>query len=104
MNDEIQRLTLEEALTKAKELNWKLALFCDQKYPYTADTFFYIAAPDEYELIELDGKRYEYTLMVQDLQGIVENARQQKPDANSEDLVNAFNYYMTHDAFIDFSK
>lgn len=43
-------------------------------------------------------------LSVQDVQGIVSNARQQLPSATSEQLVEALQYDVLKDAFIDFQK
>jgi hypothetical protein len=43
-------------------------------------------------------------LSVQDVQGIVSNAGQQLPSATSEQLVEALQYDVLKEAFIDFRK
>jgi hypothetical protein len=44
-----------------------------------------------------------YTLSIQDIQGIVENAYEQKSNCDVKDLIEAFLYYFDNDAFIEFT-
>ena len=45
-----------------------------------------------------------YALFIDALKDIIDNARQQKKDAGLTELLDAFNYYVEFDAFIDFSR
>ncbi|RGE19262.1 hypothetical protein [Leucobacter sp. wl10] len=43
---------------------------------------------------------YEYLIGIQDVRGVVENARAQRPAPTIADLLAALRYYVAHDAFI----
>lgn len=53
--------------------------------------------------IIVEGKTYTYVMSIQDMQSIVENAKQQKNNISVDELVEAFKYYYEHDAYIEFA-
>lgn len=71
----------------------------------------YILADEEVPLEEEDEPEAGYpqfakdndlqrVLVVRDIQGIVENAKQQRPDVDANTLFDAFKYYFDNDAFV----
>ncbi len=47
-------------------------------------------------------RQFTAVLPMADVESIVINARDQKPDASLDDLLRAFKFYMARDAFIEF--
>lgn len=52
------------------------------------------------------GREYELEAVydISDAQHVIDVALKDKPDASKHDLIEALNYYMDNDAFIDFSS
>ena len=81
------------------------ALFLPEEKPWDENVPCLILNPD-------DGKQFQdaseavkqfglsYALGMQDVQDIVENARNQLPSVNTKELVDALNFYYANDVFI----
>ncbi|NMO15816.1 hypothetical protein HPC49_14265 [Pyxidicoccus fallax] len=83
------------------------ALYVEGNAPFETKTRAMVLAYDVYSdepppLAVAHGLRR--TLSVDQAQGIVMNARMQRPEVTPSELVQAFNYYWKRDAFIDFSR
>ncbi|WP_147469308.1 hypothetical protein [Corallococcus sp. AB045] len=82
------------------------ALYIRDNHPLGLRTPTLVLQRDVYsdELPELACKHgLHKALSVADTRSIVANARLQKEDASPAELVEAFNFYWKHDAFIDLS-
>lgn len=103
--------TLAEILATSDRFNWSDKLYCEPVFPYTKTTKAAVLPEDytERELEEAGEPEFAvkngltYTLGMQALQDLASSARKQKPDCTTKDLIAAFNYYLDHDAFIEFS-
>ncbi|QSQ19331.1 hypothetical protein JY651_28795 [Pyxidicoccus parkwayensis] len=81
------------------------ALYLEGIAPFEVKTRAVILERDVYsgelpEFAKAHGLRKSLSVAV--VRGIVENARQQRPDVSPSNLVRAFNHYWKRDAFIDF--
>ncbi|WP_110589277.1 DUF7716 domain-containing protein [Microbacterium suaedae] len=101
------KMLLGEALWRADELPWTHALYApagrrldDGELPvlvWDVDD----VADDATDLpAEASALGYEYVLGVDDVQSIVANARAQRPEATTADLLLALQHYLGRDAFI----
>jgi hypothetical protein len=102
-------IDLANALTNAEQFLWKHALYLPAEEGWTPQSKAAILDPNECEPDQDEPEfartnRLRYALSMRDIQGIVKNARQQKPNATLEDLFTAFLHYYDHDAFISFAK
>ncbi|AJY62585.1 DUF7716 domain-containing protein [Burkholderia glumae] len=101
---------LGDVLTNVSEFAWDHALFMPHGVDWVPSTTCAILDPDDFEN-EANPERPQfavehslhYALGVQVVQGIVENARLQRPDATVSDLVDAFIFYYDNDAYVDWS-
>ncbi len=106
MSDDL--MDLRTVLEKATSLTWSDALFMPPDRPRSLDTPCIVHDADDVEDDDLDlpnvaiSHAFDYVIGIQTVQSIVENARLQKADASIDDLFNAFEYYLGHDAFITF--
>ncbi|WP_147375511.1 DUF7716 domain-containing protein [Jiangella rhizosphaerae] len=92
-------------LRQADGLRWDHALYAPGGRPYSEETPVLVwdvdDVSDDTDLpAEAIALGYDYVLGIQDVQGIVQNARQQRPDTTSADLLAAFHFYLDNDAFI----
>lgn len=100
---------LGEALRCAASLPWGHALYAPVGAHFGDERLSVLVwdvddVVDEGDLPEpAKSLDYEYVLGVLDLQGIVANAREQRPGANVADLLVAFRHYLDRDAFVDWS-
>jgi hypothetical protein len=100
--------TLAEVLGSIESLPWNQALYLDMQRPWTEESHCAVLDPDDIEDADSDddpefavrhGLRYALTISA--TQDIVDNAQQQKVQPSMSDLIQAFNYYYDHDAFIE---
>ena len=88
---------------------WGHALYLSPNEPWTLDTPALVLNPDdasddEEEPEEARAAGLRYALGIQDVKGVADNARQQRKEATTGDLLRALRYYYDHDAFIDFGQ
>ena len=104
---EIEKFTLAEVLCNIKKFTWSDALYLPVDQVWSKDTKGVVLDPDDVEDDEDDLPKYAkdhmltYALSIQDIEGIVENAKGQKKECAIDDLVQAYLFYYDHDAFID---
>ena len=102
--------TLAEVIESLQQFPWSYALFVDSHSPWNGSTKCAVLDPDDIEDPDGDEPAFalqhglQYGLLITDLQSIVDNALQQKPNSVVSDFVRAINYYHAHDAFIDLSS
>ncbi|MFC1790324.1 hypothetical protein ACFLZP_02470 [Patescibacteria group bacterium] len=90
----MKKIKLSDVIQQVNELDWKLAIYSDEKEKsFEKDTVIYLANPDKERV---DETKYFYGLSIQTLQDIIENA-------SPEDLLKAINFYYKNDAFVDFN-
>ncbi len=98
--------TLQDILLKADHQPWNFALFLPPEKPWSLDSRCMTLDADDCDEDEVypeaAARGLSYVIGIQDVQSIVENARQQKPEAEADDLFQAFTYYLNNDAFIVF--
>ncbi|NBD13826.1 DUF7716 domain-containing protein [Corallococcus silvisoli] len=83
------------------------AIYVKGEHPLEVRTPTMVLERDVYsdELPDLARKHgLRYVLSVADVLGIVSNARRQRADVSATELVEAVNFYLKHDAFIDFER
>lgn len=102
----MQRMTLGQLLGRSDALSWTSALYLpitahtlslstpccvleEDEDEENAETANYVAQND-----------FKYVLGIQAVQDIVANARTQKSDVSSTELLGALEYYLKRDAFI----
>jgi hypothetical protein len=95
-------------LTTAEQLPWTDALYLPSQEAWTIQTKGAVLNPDECEHDQdvpdfAAAQGLQYTLGLHQIQEVVQNARQQKPDVTVDDLFRAFLHYYDHDAFIRFA-
>jgi hypothetical protein len=98
---------LEEILKTADELPWNYALYLSQEKPWNRDTLCTVLNPNNCEDEDEEppfAKQHAfiYGLGINDVQDIVNNAKQQEAEIGIDGLVKAFLYYYDNDAFIEF--
>jgi hypothetical protein len=98
--------TLGELLRAIDGFHWESSLYLEADVKLTASVKAQVVRTDPYSLEPLENvpPHYRRLLSVQDVQGIVSNARQQLGMPTTEQLVEALQYYVTKDAFIEFPK
>jgi hypothetical protein len=101
-------ITLAKVLENANELPWEYALYLSPKEkPWHLNSRGAVLNLDNCEEDEEDPifarqNGLIYTLNISNIQDVVDNAKQQKPDIDIDGLLKAFLYYYNHDAFIEF--
>ncbi len=105
----MQTLLMKEVLVNIDKYDWSYALFLPEDEEWEIQTKCVILDPDDVEDDADEAPRYAinnnliYALSIQDIQGIVENAYEQKSNCDVKDLLEAFLYYFDNDAFIEFT-
>ena len=105
--ENMQITTIKEALINAPNLLWSDSLFLPDTLTWELETKVVICDPDvESEDDEIPQIAKEMGLPlsigIQDIQQVIDNARQQVEDYSIEQLFEAFLYYYDNDAFIEF--
>jgi hypothetical protein len=108
------KLTLRDVLLSVEALpaGW---LYLPKGEKWNLDTPAFILQDEEVSPEEEDEPLAGYpriakdnnlrrVLFGQDVRGIVENAKQQKPNVTLDELLTAFHYYFERDAFMKFAK
>lgn len=107
--DDAQLLRLGDVLSSAHDFPWNYALYLPSGTNLTADISCLVLDPN----IGVEGPddvpaalqhNLRYSLDMQSVQGIIDNARTQLGKAQLDQLKSALDYYLKRDAFIDFSK
>ena len=98
--------TLGELLQEIERHHWESGLFVESDVQLASSNRAQVVRTDPYtrEALEPVHASLRELLSVQDVQDIVSIARQQLPSATPEQLVEALQYYMLKDAFLDFRK
>lgn len=102
------RTTLGRLLNRPEEHPWNHALYAppeaafDETLPVLIWDVDDIAEDDAELPAEALALGYDYVLNMQTVQSIVANARQQRPEADTKDLLDALAYYYENDAFMVF--
>jgi len=104
METDLQKLF--DVINNIDALPWDHALFLPKEKPWDENAPCLILDPNDSEQPEDDpetAKQFglSYALGVQDVQDVVENAREQSPVVNTRELINALNFYYANDAFIE---
>ena len=96
-------------LNNMETFKWSDALFLPENEVWDKHTKGLIQDPDDIENDEDElpkaaiENHFIYTLSIQSIQLIVENAKRQKQNISDDDLLEAFLFYYDHDAYMDFS-
>ena len=96
-------------LINIERFPWDALLYLPKEGKWTLESPCAILMPDlDVEDEEADPEfavqnNLRYALLFSDLQQIVENAKEQIPNANEELLFKAFMFYYDNDAFIEFT-
>ena len=104
----IQIVTIKDVLINASDLLWSDSLFLPDTLTWELETTGVICDPDEVESEDEEIPQVAkemglpLNIGVQDIQQVVDNARQQVEDCSIQQLFEAFLYYYDNDAFIDF--
>jgi hypothetical protein len=98
---------LANVLLHIDEQDWTHELYVEGAPPFQVRTRCLVLEEGEEpeqppELARRHGLRR--ALSVHQAQGVVHNARAQKPEVGAAELVAAFNYYFEHDAFLVLTK
>jgi hypothetical protein len=100
-------MEFRDILNNASSLSWKDSLFLPNDKNWSLDTTCYLFDLDDLEDDE-EIPQYAiennlmYVLSISDIQDIVDNAKQQRPQCSELELFQAFLYYYKNDAFISF--
>lgn len=103
----MEKFTLAEVLSNIEDFSWSDALYLPDDEVWSKCTKGVILDPDDVEDDEDDLPKYAkdhnltYALSIQNIEGIVENVREQKREPTIEDYLQAYLFYYDHDAFID---
>ena len=96
-------------LSNAETFHWSDALFLPENEVWDCHTEGLIWDPDDIEDEENERPKaaienqFMYTLSIQCIQLIVQNARKQKQNITEDELLEAFLFYYDNDAYMDFS-
>jgi len=105
-----QFVSLCEILQNINDYQWSDALYLPDEDKWTQNTKGVVLDPDDVDAEEDEIPKFAldnnliYSLDIQTIQGIIDNANQQKKDCTIEDLFDAYLYYYNNDAFIVFNK
>ena len=96
---------LKDVLVNAQNYSWDDSLFLSEDRNWTLDSKCAVLNMDDLEDDEEVPKfatdnKLMYVLGIQDIQDIVNNAREQKAQIQDIELFEAFMYYFKNDAFI----
>lgn len=99
---------LRDLLINVNEFQWDDSLFLPNGEKWDLNSLCYLFNLDELENDEEIPKfatenNYSYVLNMADIQDIVDNVKQQRPECSELDLFKAFLYYFKNDAFISFN-
>jgi hypothetical protein len=107
MTDEKPHFSTIGAVIKASHhLPWSHALYLPRGEVWLLSTKCAVLDPDDCEDEEEEPalareNGLSYALGIQDVRGVVENAKQQDPDIDLATLLKALRYYYDHDAFME---
>ncbi|MDP3233790.1 MAG: hypothetical protein Q8S33_10795 [Myxococcales bacterium] len=98
--------TLGELLQEIDQHHWQSSVFVETDVQLAPSNRAQVVRTDRYtgEALEPVAASLHKLLSVADVRDIVSNARQQLPSATPEQLVEALQYYVLKDAFIEFRK
>jgi hypothetical protein len=97
--------TIVQILTNAEQLSWRYDLYIEDTQEITPSTPVAVIDADKYDDPEdipfAQDNNLRYALTISTTQDIIRNAHLQRPEASTSDLIQAFQYYLENDAFID---
>lgn len=97
-------------LNNIEKFNWSDALFLPENEVWDNHTEGFIWDPDDVGDDEdalpkaANENKFMYTLSIQSIQLIVQNAKKQKQNISEDELLQAFIFYYDNDTYIDFNK
>ena len=102
-------MTLAYIIEHAQNFPWNFALYLPRNSEWTRDTPATVLDPNDCADDEEDpplamANDLRCALSIQEIQSVVENARQQLSRPGGDELFRAFKYYFDHDAFIKFDR
>lgn len=100
-------MKLAYILEHADTIPWNLALYLPENCEWDLNTEASVLDPNDCADDQEDppfamANGLVYALSIQDVQSVVENARQQLSRIHLDDLLRALEYYFHHDAFVRF--
>lgn len=105
MSDTLQ---LRDVLLRCNNMRWSDGLYMNKHQMWVLGMPCIVHDVDDIEDDELDLPNvaidlgFDYILSIQDVQGIVANARAQKADVSESQLLDAIKFYHQNDAYIEF--
>lgn len=94
-------------LEKINDISWKLSLYSAEQYPFNTESVGVVLDANEEEYAHaafIKENNLRYILGIQTIQDIVINAKGQKHDVSTNNLLEALNFYIKNDAFIKFEN
>jgi hypothetical protein len=106
-NESLHFMKLAYILEHADTIPWNLALYLPENCEWDLNTEASVLDPNDCADDQEDppfamANGLVYALSIQDVQSVVENARQQLSRIHLDDLLRALEYYFHHDAFVRF--
>ena len=103
---EAEALELGTILEGAPEYSWTASLYLQPETSWSKRTIAQVVETDRYtrEPAEPVVAGLRRVLSMQDVKGVVLNARAQRAQVSTEELVEALRYYALKDAFINFTR
>lgn len=108
-NDFNDAKPLTSVIGSINSFPWDYVLYLSHQHPWNENTLCLVLDPTDNDSDDPDEEPLvarqlglKATLGVSETQEIVANAKSQGPNVNAPDLIRAFNYYYTNDAFIEF--
>ncbi len=106
--ENMQVTIIKDVLINAPNLLWSDSLFLPDTLVWELETQVVICDPDDVESEDDEVPKIAkemglpLSIGIQDIQQVVDNARQQVEDCSIEQLFEAFLYFYDNDAFIEF--
>lgn len=103
-------IMLKDVLNNVNDFEWSYALYLPEDEVWELQTKCAVLDPDDLDDDNEDVPKFAvennliYALNIQDIQGIVKNAHDQKLNCSENDLLEAFLYYYDNDAFMKFTE
>ena len=99
-------MTLAQILREIGDHHWESSLYVQADVKLGASVKAQVVKTDPYTLEALEPvpANYRRLLSVQDVRGVVDNARQQLAVPTADQLVEALQYYVLRDAFLQIPR
>src|SRR4051812_8064603 len=99
--------TLASVLESIASYRWSFAIFAEPQRPVSSSTRCAVLTVDDLSDAEgtpefAQAQGMSYLVTVHQAQDVLENAREQKRNLTSDEMVQALEFYLSNDAFITF--